>query len=104
MQARTPRPVFSGIADERPVCRHDGDHDPSAVPMKRFALSRHYSGQGERMATDKTRGSKGESGEQQASGELLTSKEVRTGIIQLTTGRKAVQYSVVDGLAIFEGD
>jgi hypothetical protein len=56
------------------------------------------------MATDKTRGSKGESGEQQASGELLTSNEVRTGIIQLTTGRKAVQYSVVDGLAIFEGD
>jgi hypothetical protein len=42
--------------------------------------------------------------EQQADGELRSSDEVRTAIIQLSTGPKAVQYSVVDGLAIFEGD
>lgn len=52
------------------------------------------------MATDKKRGG----GEGQSGGELQSSNDVRTAIIQLSTGPKAVQYSVVDGLAIFEGD
>lgn len=51
------------------------------------------------MATEKKRGS-----EEQSKGELLTSNDVRTAIIQLKTGSKAVQYAVVKGLAIFEGD
>jgi hypothetical protein len=55
------------------------------------------------MATDKKRGG-GPGGDQQADGELRSSNDVRTGIIQLSTGPRAVQYSVVDGLAIFEGD
>jgi len=55
------------------------------------------------MAIDKRRGGGG-SGEEQADGELQASNDVRTAIIQLSTGPKAVQYSVVDGLAIFEGD
>ena len=54
------------------------------------------------MASDKKRGGGG--GEQQADGELQSSSDVRTAIIQLSTGPKAVQYSVVDGMAIFEGD
>jgi hypothetical protein len=49
-------------------------------------------------------GTTGGGGEKQTNGELLSSNDVRTGIIQLRTGTKAVQYSVVDGLAIFEGD
>ena len=56
------------------------------------------------MAIDKRRGGGGGNGEQQADGELQASNDVRTAIIQLSTGPKAVQYSVVDGLAIFEGD
>lgn len=57
------------------------------------------------MATDKTRGTRGTGGgEKQSNGELQSGSDVRTGIIQLKTGRKAVQYAVVDGLAIFEGD
>lgn len=55
------------------------------------------------MATDKRRGGGGND-EQQGDGELQSSNDVRTAIIQLSTGPKAVQYSVVDGLAIFEGD
>jgi hypothetical protein len=54
------------------------------------------------MASDKRRG--GGSGEEQSDGELQASNDVRTAIIQLSTGPKAVQYAVVDGLAIFEGD
>jgi hypothetical protein len=57
------------------------------------------------MATDKKRGGGNEGGgEQQSEGELLSSNEVRTGIIELNSGPKAVQYAVVDGMAIFEGD
>ena len=58
------------------------------------------------MATDKKRGggTGDSSGEQQSDGELQSGGEVRTAIIQLSTGPKAVQYTVVDGLAIFEGD
>ncbi|HET9872810.1 MAG TPA: Dot/Icm T4SS effector Zinc-dependent metalloprotease LegP [Propionibacteriaceae bacterium] len=43
--------------------------------------------------------------EPQENPELLGSEEIRTAIISgLTFGAKAVQYSVVDGRAIFEGD
>jgi len=57
------------------------------------------------MATKKRgTGGGGGGGEQQAEGELQVGKDVRTGIIQLTSERTAVQYTVVDGLAIFEGD
>ncbi|HUR81515.1 MAG TPA: M12 family metallopeptidase [Thermoanaerobaculia bacterium] len=57
------------------------------------------------MATDKKRGGgAGDGGEYQADGEMQSTSDVRTGIIELSTGPKAVQYSVVDGLAIFEGD
>lgn len=34
----------------------------------------------------------------------LNSKEIRTGFINLPSGPREVKYSVVDGLAIFEGD
>lgn len=37
-------------------------------------------------------------------GEFRSSSEVATALIQLRSGVKAVQYSVVDGEAIFEGD
>lgn len=57
------------------------------------------------MAIDKRRGGGGGgNSEQQTDGELQASNDVRTAIIQLSRGPKAVQYSVVDGLAIFEGD
>lgn len=57
------------------------------------------------MAIDKRRGgSGGGNSDQQTDGELRSSNDVRTAIVQLSTGPKAVQYSVVDGLAIFEGD
>lgn len=65
------------------------------------------------MAIDRKRGGRGSGGEagddgrgeRQAKGELLTSSDVRTGLIPLRTkGLTPVQYSVVDGLAIFEGD
>ncbi|MGE0978310.1 hypothetical protein [Bacillus thuringiensis] len=34
----------------------------------------------------------------------LESKEIRTGIINYPSGPRKIQYSVVDGLVIFEGD
>jgi hypothetical protein len=36
--------------------------------------------------------------------ELRTSGDMRTATIELSTGRRFVAYSVVDGLAMFEGD
>ena len=43
--------------------------------------------------------------ESQDNPELLSSDEVRTGFVSgLTFGPRAVQYAVVDGRAIFEGD
>ncbi|HYH09561.1 MAG TPA: M12 family metallopeptidase [Thermoanaerobaculia bacterium] len=57
------------------------------------------------MAIDKRRGGRGDGGgERQTDGELLQSSDLRTAIIPLKQGNVAVQYSVVDGLAIFEGD
>ena len=55
------------------------------------------------MAIDKRRGGRG-NGDDDSGGELLRSEDVRTAIIPLKQGNVAVQYSVVDGLAIFEGD
>jgi hypothetical protein len=37
-------------------------------------------------------------------GEQRSSEEIRTALIERETGLKVVQYAVVDGLAIFEGD
>ena len=53
-------------------------------------------------AADNTSRSQGQSVE---SGELRSGLEVRTALIEGRTFRaKAVQYTVIDGLAIFEGD
>lgn len=62
------------------------------------------------MAIDRKRGGRGEGGgdgpgdDEIGRGEHRSSTDVRTAFIQLQTGVQAVQYSVVDGEAIFEGD
>ena len=37
-------------------------------------------------------------------GEQQTSDDIRTGVVQLTGGGRVVQYSVIDGQAVLEGD
>ena len=55
------------------------------------------------MATRSRKASGGKSpGETR--GEFRSSPNIKTCLIQRRTGIKAVQYAVVDGLAIFEGD
>ncbi len=61
------------------------------------------------MATEKRKRERddegpGGGGGEKGGGEYRSGGEVRTGLVPLSTGVKAVQYSVVDGLAMFEGD
>ena len=62
------------------------------------------------MAIDRKRGQRGDGGGDEGGnggtggGEFRSSTEVRTALVQLQKGITAVQYSVVDGQAIVEGD
>lgn len=61
------------------------------------------------MATKKGRRGTRKAGSDNAdstvgSGEFQSGSEVRTALVQRETGVKAIQYTVVDGMAVFEGD